>query len=173
MKYCPYCGNKVEPGTIYCINCGKNLLEATNTPVFEDTSKYGAQQPPHGYQEYVPKYTQQRSYYRPIGYQRVTQAPMLERFVALIIDEIINQFCCIYDMVKDGLRDGRSIGKGLFNLRVIDYHSGYPASLSQSFIRNCVCGWLDVCTCYITAFIDEEGRRIGDHVAGTMVIQDI
>ncbi len=75
-------------------------------------------------------------------------------------------------MIKDSIRDGQSIGKSLYRLRVIDFHSGIPATIGQSFIRNWICCWLDAITCYLVALTDDDGRRIGDHMAGTVVIID-
>lgn len=100
------------------------------------------------------------------------KAPLGERCVALIVDDVINTFCCFYIIIKDGIREGQSIGKGLFQLRVVDYSTGLPGTIGQSFIRNCLCGWLDICCCYLSALMDEDGRRIGDHIAGTVVIID-
>jgi uncharacterized RDD family membrane protein YckC len=106
------------------------------------------------------------------------KAPIGERCIALLIDSAIGTiltYVCIgifYDCFKDGIREGQSFGKGLMNLRVVDYYSGSPATLGQSFIRNCVCGWLDAVCCFLVVFLNTEGRRIGDQVAGTIVILD-
>ena len=101
------------------------------------------------------------------------------RCIALIVDEFVcvgitcvSTCGCLYDGVKDAIREGQSIGKKSMNLRVIDYNSGAPASFEQSVIRNCLCVCGDVCTCYVVAFLNSNGRRIGDHVAGTIVIRD-
>ncbi len=98
--------------------------------------------------------------------------PFVERCVALMIDSFISQICCIYDIFKDSIREGQSIGKGVMNMRVVDYQTGEPATIGQSCIRNCLCGGLDQCCCYLVAFLNEDGRRIGDQVAGTVVILD-
>lgn len=47
-----------------------------------------------------------------------------------------------------------------------------PETIGQSFIRNYLCGCLDISCCYLVAIIDDDGRRIGDHLAGTVVIKD-
>lgn len=103
-------------------------------------------------------------------------ADLLERCIALLIDDAIAAFipCVgfIYTWVKDAINDGRSVGKSFMGLRVVDFQTGIPASLEQSFVRNCCPGCLDGCFCYLTALLDENGRRIGDRAAGTIVIQD-
>lgn len=78
----------------------------------------------------------------------------------------------LYDAIKDGVREGQSVGKGMLGLRVVDYHTGVPATIYQSFLRNCIGNCIDVSCCYLVAFIDKDGRRIGDQIAGTVVIQD-
>lgn len=105
-----------------------------------------------------------------------------ERIVAGIIDFCISMplnaisYGClgsIYSLVKDGIREGRSFGKGSQNLRCVDFTTGAPASIGQSFVRNCLCGWLDACTCYLALLANDDNRRIGDQVAGTVVIRDM
>lgn len=170
-KFCPYCGSEVDPDSIYCLNCGKKLPEKaapSKTAVSWDTApsepaRDVAYQQPTAYKQV----------YQPRPYHPSMKPDIIERCVALIIDDVINQFCCIYGIVKDGIREGQSIGKGLFALRVVDFNSGMPATIGQSFIRNCFPGCVDGCCCYLVALIDEDGRRIGDHMAGTVVIKDL
>lgn len=169
-KFCPFCGEEVDPDSIYCLNCGKKLPERAEpvkgVPSWEIPPTPAQPAYPRGPPvavSYIPK---------PYHPSMSTKNVMVERCVALIIDDFINQICCIYGIFKDGIRDGQSIGKGIMNMRVIDFQTGEPATIGQSCIRNCLCGWLDGCCCYLYAFIDQDGRRIGDHIAGTVVILD-
>ncbi len=167
-KYCPFCGEEVDPDSIYCLNCGKKLPEQAAPVKGAPSWDAPPTQPPYqrGPQAgYAPAYM-------PRPYHPSMKPPFIERCVALIIDVFIQQFCCIYDIFKDSIRDGQSVGKGVMNMRVVDYQTGEPATIGQSCIRNCLCGGLDQCCCYLVAFMDEDGRRIGDHVAGTVVILD-
>ncbi|MFX1336682.1 MAG: hypothetical protein ACFFCU_17180 [Promethearchaeota archaeon] len=58
------------------------------------------------------------------------------------------------------------------HLRVVDFHTGRPATIGESMIQNCCCGGCDSSTCYFFALMDSYGRRIADKVAGTVVIKD-
>jgi len=93
------------------------------------------------------------------------QAPCADRCVAYIIDDILS---CIpfYFCIKDGIRDGRSIGKGMMGLRVVKFGTGQPATIVDSCLRNC-CG---ICPCLL--LITPGRRRFGDYIGGTIVIKD-
>ncbi|MHA1450629.1 MAG: zinc ribbon domain-containing protein [Candidatus Hodarchaeales archaeon] len=168
MRYCPNCGANVDPDGVFCSNCGSKLPKSA--PVRE----IGEEKTPPvtRAQYYKPGYSYRPTPYRPRPYHPSMKAPMIERIIAYFVDSVINQVCCFYSVVKDGIREGQSIGKGFFEMRVVDFATGQPATYEQSCIRNCLCGWLDGCCCYLMPFIDEDGRRIGDHVAGTIVIVD-
>ncbi|MFX0207154.1 MAG: RDD family protein, partial [Candidatus Hodarchaeota archaeon] len=116
---------------------------------------------------------------QPYFYRSGDRAPLRDRLIALLIDSCIvgglTYAICLgwlYQAGKDYIREGQSFGKGLMGLRVIDYNTGMPATVYQSFIRNCLCGCVDASCCCLAVMIDEDGRRIGDHVAGTVVIKD-
>ena len=116
---------------------------------------------------------------QPYFYRSGDKAPLRGRLIALLIDSCIvgglTYAICLgwlYQAGKDYIREGQSFGKGLMGLRVIDYNTGMPATVYQSFIRNCLCSCVDASCCCLAAVIDENGRRVGDHVAGTVVIID-
>ncbi len=174
VKYCPNCGEETDPDSIYCLSCGKKLPEIG--PTRPPTTGYQApRQPPAPRPYQAPGY---KPVYQPQPYHPSMKAPIGERCVALIVDNFITgllAYICIgvfYGCMKDGIRDGQSFGKGLMNLRVVDYNTGMPATIGQSFIRNCLCSSVDACCCYLVALTSEDGRRIGDLVAGTIVILD-
>ena len=93
------------------------------------------------------------------------KAPFMDRCVAYIVDYILS---CIplYFCIKDGIRDGQSIGKGMMGLRVVKFDTGQPATIMDSCLRNC-CG-----LCPPVALITAGNRRVGDYIAGTIVIKD-
>ena len=91
---------------------------------------------------------------------------------------------CVYMWVRDGFNEGKGIGKGMMNLRVVDYETGAPATYGQSIIRNCT---RDIITCICTtcccclmgcpvsclfALGNDEGRALHDNVGGTIVISE-
>ncbi len=178
MPYCPNCGSEVELDSIYCGSCGTRLTSTT-----APKHKPSIREPTRSRELYPPKPTQPPPFLASPEYKphlRYTEAPCLERCCAYCIDDcitnILSCFCYCpgiwYGTAKDSIREGQSYGKGAFGLRVVDYETGMPATCEQSCIRNCVCGCIDPCCCYLMVLVDEEGRRIGDHMAGTIVILD-
>jgi uncharacterized RDD family membrane protein YckC len=82
-----------------------------------------------------------------------------------------------YSWTKDARPNGQSIGKKMFGLMVVGVETDRPCTLGQSIGRGLVLsllsgipvlGWLIE---PITVFVSDEGRRIGDRVAGTQVIR--
>ncbi|MHA1984543.1 MAG: DUF7577 domain-containing protein [Candidatus Hodarchaeales archaeon] len=157
MVYCPNCGTENDQTARFCQSCGQDLHATSSTaqPTYQPSAK-----PPPGY---TTGYA---------GGSHLTKAPPPagERIGAYFIDCFISDFLCcfgcFYTCFKDGINNGQSVGKGLLNLRVVDYNTGMPATYGQSCVRNfCEC-----CSCY--ALIDNQGRRMGDYIAGTIVIDD-
>lgn len=92
----------------------------------------------------------------------------------------------IYLLISDGLFEGKSIGKRLINLRVVDLKSGKPCAFKGSIIRNSpfALGYI-LMSIPLVGFIfpliiiifeglimigGEQGRRFGDELAGTQVL---
>jgi len=73
-----------------------------------------------------------------------------------------------YFLLRDGLSGG-SLGKRICGLRVVDARTGEPCRLVQSVVRNLLLvaiGAVDL----VVPFFRPDGRRIGDTVAGTVVV---
>ena len=94
-----------------------------------------------------------------------------------------------YILVRDGLFDRRSIGKKLIGLRVASSEdAGSAMTYRESIIRNVpfaiayilflipYAGWvlgpLALCMESLIAIGDEQGMRVGDMLARTIVVQD-
>ena len=92
-------------------------------------------------------------------------APLVSRCIASLIDGCFNCLPC-YCLWKDGIRDGQSFGKGMMGLRVVKFSSGQPATISDSCIRN----FCELCPPVLC--ITSGRRRVGDMIAGTIVITD-
>jgi uncharacterized RDD family membrane protein YckC len=92
-----------------------------------------------------------------------------------------------YLLFSDGLFEGRSIGKFLIGLRVISMAHGGPCSMRESIVRNAPLGaglllfrlpwigWIFIAGVSVVEFLillgSKEGKRLGDELAGTTVIE--
>lgn len=181
-RFCPYCGNQIDSTSIYCLYCGKKIPEGARDPKKEE---YWKPQTVYPTPPTTPYPSPPRPRYQQRAFHPTQQATLGDRCFALFIDNCISYsisvvsclILCIplgyaYDCIKDGIREGRSFGKGGMHLRVVDFRTGRPATIGQSMIRNCLCGSCDSSTCYCFAIMDSNGRRIGDKIAGTVVIKD-
>lgn len=72
-----------------------------------------------------------------------------------------------YFLFSDGLKNGQSLGKRIFGIRVIDFKSQNPCSHWQSFCRNFaqVLGIVDW-----VFILFKDRRRAGDYFADTLVV---
>jgi uncharacterized RDD family membrane protein YckC len=73
-----------------------------------------------------------------------------------------------YYFLADALPGGRSLGKRVLDMRVVDAETSQPCSFGQSFIRNlllAILGPID----WLFIFGDRR-QRLGDKAAGTLVI---
>ena len=74
----------------------------------------------------------------------------------------------LYLVIKDVPSDGRSLGKRLFNLRVVQ-HKGEPYTLGAAVDRNLTLLPPAVLVELVVTVFSHDGRRIGDLMAGTIV----
>ena len=76
----------------------------------------------------------------------------------------------IYFMIRDALFNGKSIGKLIVGIKVVDLEGG-KATLQKSFLRNVI--FLIPLVSYIIEYIamtsSKEGRRLGDLFAKTKI----
>lgn len=83
----------------------------------------------------------------------------------------------VYEFIKDGLWKGQSIGKKAMGLMVLNINDNTPCSIGSSILRKFV--WIIINFFPIVGFLvepimilaNEDGRRLGDLAAGTMVIE--
>lgn len=169
--FCPNCGAAAAPEDKFCLNCGTNLKEGTGVPT--PPAQPVTQQPPT---QHAGPYAPAQAIPAAVGVPRSSyiqmKAPLSSRCVALLIDNLIYNFCpplwCFRDVIPE---KGKSFGKSMLNLKVVDYDTGLPISVGQSCIRTIclgVCFGFD----YIWPLFNDEGRRIGDYIAGTIVLED-
>jgi uncharacterized RDD family membrane protein YckC len=120
------------------------------------------------------------------------QASLLARLAAKVIDQLIAfvpamfvaalalpghkgifwlaaAMAFAYTYLADGMANGQSIGKGAMGIAVVDLGTGRPCTYLQSIIRNViltVIGLIDLCF-----LLGAQQRRLGDRVAGTVVVR--
>jgi uncharacterized RDD family membrane protein YckC len=111
-------------------------------------------------------------------------AELGKRFLAALIDGIIGAVLgslgalpgIIYLLIKDGLFDGRSVGKKVMGLRVVNVVTGQPCDFKASAIRhvvsivpcvNAIYGIVEI----VMVLTKPDRRRFGDKWADTMVIE--
>lgn len=127
------------------------------------------------------------------------KAQVLNRFIAKVIDLLIVAAASrvvppvgvlaglAYILLADGFGGGRSVGKRLIGLQTIVPRTRDPAGFRESIIRNLPCGlaqlafeipyvgwigWGAVLSLEALLVIgNEQGRRLGDEVAKTQVIE--
>jgi len=134
----------------------------------------------------------------PLGTGIYPKATVLNRFIAKLIDlflaaaaaEVIASVGLLagvaYLFVADGFAGGRSIGKRLIGLQTVLPEIREPAGFRESIIRNIplavaqlffaipYVGWLASAAIVgfeaILIIGNEQGRRLGDELAGTQVL---
>jgi hypothetical protein len=140
----------------------------------------------------------ERAGIHPLGTGIYPKATVLNRFIAKLIDvflaaaaaEIIASVGLLagvaYLFVADGFAGGRSIGKRLIGLQTVLPEIREPAGFRESIIRNIpfaaaqllfavpYVGWLASAAIVgfeaILIIGNEQGRRLGDELAGTQVL---
>ena len=109
------------------------------------------------------------------------KADISTRLIAYLIDAVIVTigaiFCILpglaYFIIRDALWDGRSVGKKVMGLQVINKDTRTPCKTMESVMRNIslmipIFGIIDG----LMVFIDPEGFRFGDKWANTIVIEN-
>ena len=172
--FCPNCGSSIAPEDKFCLNCGQKLTEDfTPAPKAQPTTAQSGPTPaqPSPYTYAQPTTQASVPAVSPANYIQL-KAGMLDRFLALLIDSIIFNLCpplwCFRDVIPE---KGKSFGKSIMNIRVVDYDTGQPITTGQSCVRTLCLGVLFGID-YIVPLCNDEGRRIGDYLAGTIVLED-
>ena len=96
---------------------------------------------------------------------------------AVVIMIAAGLWAFIYSFVKDGREGGQSFGKEMLNLMVVNINTNQPCTMGESALRTLIwmllslipiVGWLIE---PIVALASDDGRRLGDRVANTQVIE--
>lgn len=119
-------------------------------------------------------------------------APLSKRFFAYIIDHYIiviifilivgnsptlRSFYPIYTVLiflywifKDGIKNGKSLGKTIVKIQVIDSETGSPCDPIKSLMRNLSLIILSIIDIFF--IFGAESQRLGDKIANTYVINE-
>lgn len=117
-------------------------------------------------------------------------AKMIDLFIAAAAAEVIAPVGFLagisYLLAADGFAGGRSVGKRLIGLQTILPHTREPAGFRESIIRNIpfavamlvfgipYIGWIAAAAIVsfeaVLIIGNEQGRRLGDELAGTQVL---
>jgi uncharacterized RDD family membrane protein YckC len=94
--------------------------------------------------------------------------------VLLLISSVV--WAVYYNFTKDGHDNGRSIGKRWMGLMVVNIKTNKPCSIGESSLRALMLGVLNMLPFGgliepMVILFQKEGRRVGDMVAGTQVIE--
>jgi len=100
-----------------------------------------------------------------------------EMFVFAPIGLILLIIPIKYEIIKDGLGKGQSFGKRTVGLMVVSTTNNKPCTVGKSALRELI--WKLICLIPIFGWLAEpilvlatdDGRRLGDRVADTMVIE--
>ena len=92
----------------------------------------------------------------------------------LLISSVI--WAVYYNFTKDGHDNGRSYGKRAMGLMVVNIKTNQPCTVGESSLRALMLGVLNAAPFVgsliepLVMLVQQDGRRIGDMVAGTQVI---
>jgi len=178
--FCPNCGTSAGQEDKFCLNCGKKIGKDSapspkaQKPEYEAPAQQQAPYvPPQPYaqpQQHAPAQMPVSTGGIPKHAYPQLRASYGDRFVAYIVDYCMASFCpplgCLRDIVPE---TGKGFGKSMMKLMVVDYDTGLPITAGQACVRTlCFISVIDV----FMPLCNDDGRRIGDFIANTIVLED-
>ncbi|MHA1222976.1 MAG: RDD family protein [Candidatus Heimdallarchaeaceae archaeon] len=161
---CPRCGAQVSIEDTYCFNCRKNLRKIIEEVKEKEQGEKGFSQLIESEETFplVPR--------KERNPKREFKARYMDRVMAFAIDGLILGLCpplfCFRDVIPER---GKSFGKAVLFLKIVDYDTLEPITVKQACIRTaCLISIIDL----FYPLIDKEGRRIGDILANSIVLED-
>lgn len=188
MYYCPTCNTPIEEGTRTCPNCGRNVDDnimkvLVKAPLLDRFLAslidslicvllgipaiicYIRGMALEGAYDYSYSYS-----YR--SYSSNDESTIY--FLAALVLYII--LPGVYAFIKDGLGNGQSLGKRVMGLKVVKVENGGKCTIALSALRALVGTLIGFLPCIgyfiepIMVIATDDGRRLADRAAGTMVI---
>ena len=112
-----------------------------------------------------------------LGVVKMMEFDMHSAWGSFIVAGLLAIIPVVYSLVKDGMGEGQSWGKGAMNLMVVNLDDRTPCTKANSFVRNFVSGLLG-CIPYvgwliepIVLMVTQDGKKVGDMAARTQVIE--
>lgn len=191
MPYCANCGDEVDPSNRYCTSCGAEIEIESG---IEDPQELDQEDSQEGMDSNAHE-PEMENLEKGMGYP--TPEMGTENFVtgrriaAVIIDSLAisiilallpvrgEAFFAIllpvyfaYFLIMEGIW-GQTVGKKVLGIVVVK-DDGTPITMGESFIRNVlrfVDGFLSYLVGFLAMTVSDKNQRIGDRMAGTVVVK--
>jgi len=196
MPFCTNCGSSYEIGTQKCTKCGENLprlnslrKENISTDIFKKKNKTDdlKKTPAAGISKRLTAggidlfvgIAVMFFIVRIVLYRFLMRRAIIKGILASLI---IYALSAAYFLLRDSLK-GKSLGKLICSLTVVNLERNRPADIADSILRNCmfaiivipIIGWIifGILSIFIIVQISMgKEQRVGDKFAKTKVIED-
>lgn len=192
LAKCPKCNADLNVDSKFCHSCGYKLTNDTsNKPFFHEEKRYKKASIGLRFAAYIidsviklilaiPSITFiiifilsiiHYNEYHEFGIERLNKLSFLLTGLILLILPLI------YEFLKDGLGRGQSIGKRAVGIMVVSLNDNKPCTFGKSVLRALIWMVLNMIPLFgwivepILVLSTDDGRRIGDRAADTMVIE--
>lgn len=188
-RFCSFCGQAARHNDVHCSGCGRKLLPGEMAAAHDAGTHVLPGPMLYCSTDVVRVYPKARSGARFFACL-LDGILMILAYLPLIIGVEADSNGLIflgllgllwglwYGLTKDGWGKGQSIGKRTMGLMVINLKTGLSCTKGNSALRMFL--WFIPYVGFLTQIIDAvmilgttDGRRIGDHIAGTQVIPEL
>ena len=149
---CTNCGSELPRGAAYCASCGRKVANANDLPVEggrqnapRDDEGGPLSGPPAGTELKDGKAIPRAPIFRRLSAGAIDVAIILALYLVFARFRLLARVSftamvpflvpCIYALLRDGF-GGRSIGKALLGLRVVNVRTMRPGGVAESILRN-------------------------------------